>query len=443
MLNEINYVVPDANLGKIVRKNLRKEWSYFFDSLIKVFSSKINYFDAITSVIQEIAYGILYNHYHNLGELIIIEIGTKLGNIESRSKNIYYARFIMLIANHVALTLDLEHPENQLACWVQNKRLFKDLVRINMHESTSLRMPQVIQEFLSTCSVLPSIAVMEGVNDPNPPTQAVKSKKITKTKFKTTSGVSQKASIVKTIKSQLEGSEQVGKKGEGIGESQTSLKNKEGEGVKNQPNHATSSQKDVNINKETNTILSTSSQKDLDIEKSSYPRAQNTEGNNQAKHITPNVRKKKGIKTKNALGKHTHDIPEIANLENVPHSSTSVDASQENAEMQPHFLNIPLSPPHSISQNSSDIVMIDNMEISNFPSLRLMRSQKSQLILIILKRMICWCIDPSFHLWLLRQYYKIKILLVNNHQLINHQQLIIHRWLVHQLLILQRIFLIR
>ena len=52
MLNEINYDVPDANLGKIVRKNLRKEWSYFFDSLIKVFSGKISNFDAITSVIQ-------------------------------------------------------------------------------------------------------------------------------------------------------------------------------------------------------------------------------------------------------------------------------------------------------------------------------------------------------------------------------------------------------
>ena len=74
MLNEINYVVLDANLGKIVRKNLRKECSYFFDSLIKVFSGKISNFDAITSVIQEIVYGILYNHFHNLGETIIIEI---------------------------------------------------------------------------------------------------------------------------------------------------------------------------------------------------------------------------------------------------------------------------------------------------------------------------------------------------------------------------------
>ena len=86
MLNKINYAAPDANLGKIVRKNLRKEWSYFFDSLIKVFSGKISNFDAITSVIQEIAYGVLYNHFHDLGELLIIEIGTKLGNIESRGK---------------------------------------------------------------------------------------------------------------------------------------------------------------------------------------------------------------------------------------------------------------------------------------------------------------------------------------------------------------------
>ena len=86
MLNEINYVVPDTNLCKIVMKNLRKEWSYFFEILIKVLSGKISNFDAITSVIQEITYEILYNHFYNVGETIIIEMMTKLGNIESRSK---------------------------------------------------------------------------------------------------------------------------------------------------------------------------------------------------------------------------------------------------------------------------------------------------------------------------------------------------------------------
>ena len=154
--------------------------------------------------------------------------------------------------------------------------------------------------------LLPSITAMEGVNDPNPPTQAVKAKKVSKTKSKTTSGVSQKAPVVKSTKSQPEGSDQVSKIGEGIGENQRTLKNKVGEGVKNQPSHDASSQKDVSINKELNTLLSSSSQKDLDIEKSSQPGAQNIGGVTQAKPITPYVRKKKGLKTQHALGEHTH-----------------------------------------------------------------------------------------------------------------------------------------
>ena len=89
-------------------------------------------------MIQEFAYGILYNHFYNLGETLLNEIGTNIGNMESRSKNIYYARFITLIANHVANNLVMDRPENQLACWVRNKRLFKDLVRINLHEGTEL-----------------------------------------------------------------------------------------------------------------------------------------------------------------------------------------------------------------------------------------------------------------------------------------------------------------
>ena len=87
----------------------------------------------------------MYNHVYNLGETILNEIGFKLGNIESRPKNIYYARFILLIANHVAPALVIDHPENQLTCWIQNKGFFKDLVRINLHEGTDLRYPQVIQ----------------------------------------------------------------------------------------------------------------------------------------------------------------------------------------------------------------------------------------------------------------------------------------------------------
>ena len=99
-------------------------------------------------------------------------------------------------------------------------------------------------------------------------------------------------------------------------------------------------------------------------------------GGTQAKQITPYIRKKKGIKTQIALVEHTQAIHETSNLENVLTSSSTLDASQVNAEMQSHSLTIQLSPPHSTSQISSDVCMIDNMEISNSPSLKLMGEPK-------------------------------------------------------------------
>ena len=61
-------------------------------------------------------------------------------------------------------------------------------------------------------------------------------------------------------------------------------------------------------------------------------------GVTKAKSITLYVRKKKGVKTKTALGEHTQHISETSSLENVlpSSSSTPLDASQINDEMQPH-----------------------------------------------------------------------------------------------------------
>ena len=51
MLSDLNYDVTSSsvNLGKVARRYLRREWSYFFDSIIKVFSGKVSNFDAITT----------------------------------------------------------------------------------------------------------------------------------------------------------------------------------------------------------------------------------------------------------------------------------------------------------------------------------------------------------------------------------------------------------
>ena len=43
MLNDTNYALTPSsvNLGEIVRRNYRREWSYFFDSIIRCFLAKL------------------------------------------------------------------------------------------------------------------------------------------------------------------------------------------------------------------------------------------------------------------------------------------------------------------------------------------------------------------------------------------------------------------
>ena len=89
LLNAMNYSLPTTALRKIVRKCLRKEWSYLCDAFIKAFSGKISNFDVITSQILQMLYMYLTNEYFNFGGLMIQEIGEKLGDREGRPKNIY------------------------------------------------------------------------------------------------------------------------------------------------------------------------------------------------------------------------------------------------------------------------------------------------------------------------------------------------------------------
>ena len=138
----------------------------------------------------------------------------------------------------------------------------------------------------------------------------------------------------------------------------------------NQLSHAAFSKKDASINKETNTLLSTSSQKDLGIGKSSQPGAQIFVLGGGG------IERRRGSKPKLYLENTHRSFPRLQVLKNVPLSSTTIDASQENAEVHPHSLTIQLSPPQSTSPISSDVFMIDNMEISNSPSLKLMREPK-------------------------------------------------------------------
>jgi len=66
---------------------------------------------------------LLTDNYYNFSDAIMFELGYKLGEIKKRSRNVYYARFFMIIVNHMCEDLVIENPTNKLDCWVQERRV--------------------------------------------------------------------------------------------------------------------------------------------------------------------------------------------------------------------------------------------------------------------------------------------------------------------------------
>ena len=103
-----------------------------------MFSGKISNLDAVSYSLVHMLYMLLSDKYFNFSTSVIYEVGSKLGDIKKRSKNIYYARFFMILANFVSENLTIENPTNKLACWVQERRIIADLNKANHHKDIAL-----------------------------------------------------------------------------------------------------------------------------------------------------------------------------------------------------------------------------------------------------------------------------------------------------------------
>ena len=235
LLYAMNYVLPTDALGKIERRGLRREWSYLCDAFIKAFSGKISNFNALTSQILQMLYMYLTNEYFNFGGLMIQEIGEKLGDKTDRPRNIYYVRFLMMLANHLNDKLVITNKEAKLPSFVQEKRVFKDLFRMNLYPSLEVvYLPTMeagkhkeVHGFPTTLSqpspsLLSAIRAVEEAHQQS--TQVAKPSKDKSSK--PTSDASQKTSVVKSKKHKPEGSVIGGCEGEGKGEHKRSPKNK-------------------------------------------------------------------------------------------------------------------------------------------------------------------------------------------------------------------------
>ncbi|KAL8091618.1 hypothetical protein AgCh_034031 [Apium graveolens] len=73
----INYS-GSINLASLNRTNLRKEWSFVFDSVVRAFTCRKTGFDNISSVVQKLVFSIAHNRHLNVGGLILEELATRL-----------------------------------------------------------------------------------------------------------------------------------------------------------------------------------------------------------------------------------------------------------------------------------------------------------------------------------------------------------------------------
>ncbi|KAL8114648.1 hypothetical protein AgCh_021492 [Apium graveolens] len=386
MLNSMHYALPTSKLSDIRRMGLRKEWSFMCDVVTKVFSGKVSNFDSVNISMLNMLYMLVTDKFYNFSDLVLFELVFKLGELAKRGKNVYYARFFMLLANHLCEEIVLENPNNKLVCWVQERRLIVDLNRANHHKDVPMfyfpvmQAPQVSEVSSSIPTTIPTSTIslnsgvaMEIVSMTKKlPTRASKPTTISKSKSKKTpSGISQKMPVEKPTKAK-EGSVKEGKLGEGRGEHQRNPKNKVGELSESQPSHTAVSQQTAVLKKDKSSLLAASSQKDVVIKQSSQPRAQAKKVRDTSSPQTY-TRKKKSKTSRNAEGTHT---VQTGAKDTVPAlSQIQFDVAPINVESQPKSLVIKASHTPYSPTNSLEVDMI-NTSIPDSPSLTLLGKPK-------------------------------------------------------------------
>lgn len=71
-----------------------------------------------TTAIIDMLYMILNDKYYNFVDMKLFKIAAKLGYINGRSNNIYFNKFLMILANHVTTSLVISNANNKYDCWV-------------------------------------------------------------------------------------------------------------------------------------------------------------------------------------------------------------------------------------------------------------------------------------------------------------------------------------
>ncbi|KAK1388945.1 hypothetical protein POM88_017123 [Heracleum sosnowskyi] len=89
-------------MGKLTKKHVRREWSFLFDALQKVFLCRKTGWDQISHIAVRLAHSLAYNQEINVGAIIVRELAQRLGKSpRHRGTEIFYPRFLQCILNHL------------------------------------------------------------------------------------------------------------------------------------------------------------------------------------------------------------------------------------------------------------------------------------------------------------------------------------------------------
>lgn len=100
-------------------------------------------------------YMVLSDKHFSFGSLVLIEIAAKLGKKETRKKNIYFSRFLMMLANHISENpIVIENKASKFDCWIQEMRVPTDLIMMNLNSGLPLVYLPIIELTTSAQSYL-------------------------------------------------------------------------------------------------------------------------------------------------------------------------------------------------------------------------------------------------------------------------------------------------
>ncbi|KAK1356458.1 hypothetical protein POM88_049714 [Heracleum sosnowskyi] len=92
----------EIDTGKLNKKFVRREWSFLFDALQKVFLCRKTGWDHISHIAVKLAYSLAYNQEINVGAIILKELAQRLGKtVRGRGNDIFYPRFLQVILNYL------------------------------------------------------------------------------------------------------------------------------------------------------------------------------------------------------------------------------------------------------------------------------------------------------------------------------------------------------